>query len=56
MYHRIVVKHKNKANKKESENTKFNEVRQFVYALGTEGEKVLIKLINYRIQYQEVII
>ena len=30
----------------------FNEVRQFAYVLGAEGERVLIKPINYRIQYQ----
>ena len=33
----------------------FNEVRQFAYVLGAEGERVLIKPINYRIQYQWVI-
>ena len=55
MRQRISVKHKNKTNKEERENTRFNEVRQFVYVPGVEGERVLIKSINYMIQYQEAI-
>ena len=55
MRRRIVVKHKNKTNKEESENTRFNEVRQFAHVLGAEGERVLIKPIDYMIQYQKSI-
>ena len=55
MSQRISVKHKNKANKEENENTRFNEVRQFAYFFGAERERVLIKPINYMIQYQGAI-
>jgi len=49
MRQRIVAKCKNKANKGENENTRFNEVRQFAYILMAEGERVFIKTIKYRI-------
>jgi len=54
MRRRIVTKHKNKANKEESENTRFNEVRQFVYVLGAERERVLLNqsIIGYNIRGQ----
>jgi len=42
MRQRIVAKHKNKADKEENENTRFNEVRQFAYLLGVEGEREIL--------------
>ena len=32
--------------RKERENTRFNEVRQFAYVLGAKGERVFIESIN----------
>jgi len=48
---RIVIKHKNKANKEENENIRFNEVRQFAYVLGAKGREFLLNqtIISYSI-------